>query len=935
VQIDNDLADSLAITGGLGSLTVSGDLSGDLTIGADLATASITGGLSGAVTVHHDLGTLGVAGAMSGLLTIDHDFGTLTTGGDVSGDVSVGHDLSNASIGGALTSLLTVSNDLGSLSITGNDSGDIAIAHNLGGLDVGGVFSSDVTVGNDTGAVHVGGNFVGSLASGRDIASLSVDSDIAGVVSAVRDLGPVAVTGVLLGSVSAGRDVGFATLGQDLSGAVSSGRNAGGLSLAGSLSGSFTVGGHLGAVSIGGDLPGSFDVASSATSANIAGDLAGTLVVHGGGMTSLQVGNDLTGTASFAGGVAAATIAGDLVGVLSIHGNVNSLTITGGLANSAVVVGDVTEITIGGDLAGSLTVDGKLGRLDITGDFSGAATSGDITRRAAGHNIGVRASHDLGLINVGGSLSGSLDVPFASVGGATILQNLSGNLAVDGNIGLLHVVGAMSGQTTLGGTLTGVAIDGDLSGLLESGGVISAATLGADLDGTLRSEQTISNVTLTGNLSGTLRAEGAINNLTIGGSMLNAAMLYAGGLLNSARITGSADGTIVAGQVGTIGVGAAKPDSDGAALAVTQGGSVRTIRLDSPSDANALAAVRLGVLYDGGGTSNAASAAVRINNTNGVQFDFILSAPTDVQFDLARLDTANGTSSGVRNVNIAGSITNRITAAQQAYFGYPAEPTVAVKASRKKVHAAPAKVATGVILPADALGTVSARRDIAAGTIRSTSIQGLAFATLTDSAGVQHVATEAVKRSAGTKKALLLTALATNPATKKPFASVLPAAGQTLRLVVGSGSRVGLFAGVAGGSFDPRGLILADTSSDGSSLNVLATWDSAKYPRDAVDQLQFIGSGGSVDTFTVVRNISSTGPLGDILLRAGKKGGQVLQSLTAPAILGQVNLFGGTRIAAQVLTPGTKLASGATACVLASRGGHKSRTRLTPSAYHG
>ena len=53
-----------------------------------------------------------------------------------------------------------------------------------------------------------------------------------------------------------------------------------------------------------------------------------------------------------------------------------------------------------------------------------------------------------------------------------------------------------------------------------------------------------------------------------------------------------------------------------------------------------------------------------------------------------------------------------------------------------------------------------------------------------------------------------------------------------------------------------------------------------------------MGDGGEVDTFLPVQNIYSTGALGDIQLRLGKA--EVLQSITAPSIFGNINLYGGT-----------------------------------------
>jgi hypothetical protein len=294
------------------------------------------------------------------------------------------------------------------------------------------------------------------------------------------------------------------------------------------------------------------------------------------------------------------------------------------------------------------------------------------------------------------------------------------------------------------------------------------------------------------------------------------------------------------------------------------------------------AGLTMAVLYDGtGGRNPRASVRVTTANPAAGRYDLVLAAPSAAMFDLGRLDAADGAATGVRNVTVGGSIRGGVTAAEQAYFAYAPDAAPAKPGTKSKKVKAPAAVAAGVVLPNDALAVVSARADLRAGTVRAASVQGLAFATLTTADGRTYQAVEAARKSAGLKRTLLSAVLAVNPATKRPYAAVAAPA-EALRLQVGSGQKVGLFQAVrGGGAFDPRGVVLWDAAADDQPVSVLVEYDLSGR-QVAVRSLRFDGVGGSIDTFQVVRNITSTGPLGDVLLRAGRSGGQVLESLTAP-----------------------------------------------------
>src|ERR1019366_10704841 len=102
----------------------------------------------------------------------------------------------------------------------------------------------------------------------------------------------------------------------------------------------------------------------------------------------------------------------------------------------------------------------------------------------------------------------------------------------------------------------------------------------------------------------------------------------------------------------------------------------------------------------------------------------------------------------------------------------------------------------------------------------------------------------------------LLTALAINPKTNKPYATVV-VPNQTLVTPVSTKGSVGLFAGWSGHkSFDPRGLILSDQGDAGSTIFARATFAPGIHAHPVVTQLSFQGDGGAVDSALLIQNIS-------------------------------------------------------------------------------
>ena len=136
----------------------------------------------------------------------------------------------------------------------------------------------------------------------------------------------------------------------------------------------------------------------------------------------------------------------------------------------------------------------------------------------------------------------------------------------------------------------------------------------------------------------------------------------------------------------------------------------------------------------------------------------------------------------MRNIIVEGSLLSGVTPSQAAYFGYPAS------------------AAGGVHLSGDSLGIVAVRDQLPAGGITAATIQGVAFAGLVDFNGTLHSAASiqgATIAATNAGRQFLLTALAINPQTKKPYAKVV-VPNQTLQAPVSTKSSIAIFAGWAG-----------------------------------------------------------------------------------------------------------------------------------------
>ena len=141
-----------------------------------------------------------------------------------------------------------------------------------------------------------------------------------------------------------------------------------------------------------------------------------------------------------------------------------------------------------------------------------------------------------------------------------------------------------------------------------------------------------------------------------------------------------------------------------------------------------------------------------------------------------------------------------------------------------------------------------------------------------------------------------------------------------LRVMISPASTtpVGVFTGRAkkGTQFASNALYFTDQNSDPSGTlmaDVTFSAGARSHGRKVVSNLNFEGDGGAVNTWSVVNNIQSDGWLGDVQLEGGYA---KLQSITAAAIRGIINLFGG-KLLGQIQTTGEEIdpITGATTAV--------------------
>jgi hypothetical protein len=473
-------------------------------------------------------------------------------------------------------------------------------------------------------------------------------------------------------------------------------------------------------------------------------------------------------------------------------------------------------------------------------------------------------------INVTGDLPGELTFNRFQTGAVSVGGNVTGTISTDGSFSSVNL-GNLAGTLNVAGSVSSTRITENLSGALNVSGGLPTVTIGGNLSGTLTTPLSVGSLAITGNLSGAISVADNLASLHVEGGFTSSGTLNVGGALKLLEVDGTDAGQSHVGSLQGLVESDVTPAADGTIFSLTQGGVTRSIQELSANEAAGLAGTTFSVFYDD--STSVPQAVVLVNGgVSSQRFDLLLNAPAGSVFSLSRLDSLGNAATEVRNVVIDGSLLNAVTPAEASYFGYAANS------------------AGGVQLPNDNLAAVSARDVMAPQSIAAKSIQGIGYAQLTGSQGEPHpgnrIAVSAFKEK------LLMSTLAINPATHKPYATVLTPT-ETLLVPTGTAANpTGLYAGHASGvALDTNGIIVWDHDAT-NSANASVTFSNARINGEqVVNLLAWQGTGGSVQTLRVIQNITSTGALGDVMLGAGKA--EVLSSITAPSVEGTIDLYGG------------------------------------------
>jgi cytoskeletal protein CcmA (bactofilin family) len=527
--------------------------------------------------------------------------------------------------------------------------------------------------------------------------------------------------------------------------------------------------------------------------------------------------------------------------------------------------------------------------LHFLGDFSGSFLAPDLgTAAAPAKEIvidgSVTATHVikvnfLDTFHVGGDMGGTLN-GYGDVAGTDTIRQITvgGTFTATGRViaPVLDqmIVNEYAGhvqETEPGKDLQLLQITGSLeaTGTVEAAS-IATMTVGQDLAGTVTVTGPITTLTVGGTLSGSVTAV-SIGALTVGGDLSGTVTVTQS--LGTLDVGGDTTGEINAPSIAML---SSHHAHGPVVLKVGQGGVKRRLVADLVSGAS-LAGVTFAYVYEGAGPGDP-RVTVRVTNPDpaGVRFDLSLVTYNDAaKFDLARLDAAGA--SGIRNVSVEGDVLTDVTPAAASLFPGDGNPA-------------------GVRLPLDDLAGVGVRDFVPNASIQAASIQAVAFGSHAEEDG--GVETGALARAEDGADLLAPgTAIAQATDTYRvPFADLAT-------------QQVQLFAATAagGGFFDDNGIVLEvqGVSSPNATntgnvvtpsnvargaavalVKVVPTFDKNGQPQNsAVSSIDVSGDGASVQTRQwVADHITSTGPLGDLILQSGRG----VTDVTAPSLFGSL-----------------------------------------------
>ncbi len=670
-----------------------------------------------------------------------------------------------------------------------------------------------------------------------------------------------------------------------------------------------------------GDANGTFNLAEfGRTSIQIAGNLNGTIT---GGPTSnaamVSIDGSVTTTGSLvAGTIGTMTVGKDIAGLVQSASTIGSLTVgspsyPGSVASTALIssVGNMGSVVVYGNVAGRVTAGNSfetppkksggpqpvpiiapanIGTVSVYGDVSGT----------------VMASEDIGSVTIGSPASkGSV----ASTGLVQAGQDLNSAL----------VYGNIAGIVQAEGTIGTLSVDGSVVPTLA---VLVPATVTA---GIVRASD-IGILTVGGAMAGLTTVSGNLDTMSVGQDL--AGLVSVGQTLGQLTVMGGTPGRIVAKTIGTVGTyGGYGP----VVAQINENGVERQVEAAVPQSPYPLArplysyptsaaslgspaSVNFEYFYEGlasnSGTLPNPQLTMRVSNnsdnTSPDQFDLSLVTWSDnAGFNLARLDVSasiNHGVSGIRNVDVEGSLLNSVTQAAQSFFNL-------------------STAQGGVRLPQDTLAGVEVRDNAQAGDVTAKSVQGIAFGslkigntTLTGAASTPANASQLL-----TPGTAIVQAGAVSSQDRETFrVPVDNEKGEAVAFFLDD-SRLGILDSnsvdfvdeantVSTGS--PRGTVTALVTVNGPSLSSTSS--------SFIQSVALAGDGGSFSTAqTILSAITSTGPLGDLTLQSTRG---LIANVTAPSIVGSVYANGPITGTIQTTGVWTNMTTGQTSSIPADFG---------------
>ncbi len=659
--------------------------------------------------------------------------------------------------------------------------------------------------------------------------------------------------------------------------------------------------------------------------ASWAGDYNGSLGLTGFGLSNIAVGHNFNGTltSSNPGAIQSISIGGSLTATGKLYvinpGDEKLPQAVNGL------LGDIGMMTVGGSIAGLVSVTGNITTL-IVGPALNTPTQGDVNDLSGK----VIAGGAITTASISGNISGLIQTSF-TINSLYIGESLqqSGVVAITNqsiprtetaieNINTLTVGADVAGNINVGGTL----FTSNIGGSVTHTGVIVASS--------------VNTMAIVGDMAGQLVVSGALDTLTVGGGT---------------------PGTIIANQIGTIGVSAGY----GPIVAqIEESGTDRLIEATTPAapfptpppppaptPSPSPAGITFRYFYEGelspsieglANTTNLGNPQLTIRVSNHTastapdQFDLSLITDNDAQkFNLARLDASgNSGVSGIRNVDIEGDLLTSVTAAALRFFGEGSS-------------------LPGIYLPQDNLASVSIRDYAPRHDIAARSIQAIAFGSTKNNSNTLETGSNA---SAGDAAALLASGTAIVQA-----GSVSGSTAETFRVAFAdiSNQQVGFFmddtpgAGVFDNTsvtFTVEGTLTPNASG---TANIVTQSNTARgavvalvtvaetfnrnhqLNNSFIETINLHGDGGSISTQQMIGTssssvyqpvvlltplITSTGPLGDVNLQGA------MPSVTAPSIFGSIIASGSMPVTSIIQTTGIRIdpITGATSDVPADIG---------------